>query len=89
MPVVETFKLEEILNKSGGQHYPHNKSMGLFCCHGNQSLDLISPQLNAGYFLCHPRWACWIRKFVFESVEEGQATEAGPWTSLFLSIQLR
>ena len=31
----------------------------------------------------------WFRKFVFESVREGHATEAGPRTKSFSSIQLR
>ena len=47
MPVLETFKLEEILNKSREQHYPHYMSMGHFCCHGNQSLGSICPKFNA------------------------------------------
>ena len=25
-------------------HFPHNKSMGAFCCHGNQSFDPVCPE---------------------------------------------
>ena len=30
--------------KCGRHHFPHYKSMGAFCCHGNQSFDPICPK---------------------------------------------
>ena len=35
---------ELITEKRWRHHFPHYKSMGAFCCHGNQSFDPICPK---------------------------------------------
>ena len=48
MPVLVTCKFEEDLIKKNRENvdtsFPHYKSMGAFCCHGNQSFDPICPK---------------------------------------------
>ena len=34
----------KITEKRWQHHFPHYKSMGAFCCHGNQSFDSICPK---------------------------------------------
>ena len=47
MPVLVTCKFEKDLTKTTEKRrkhsFPHYKSMGDFCCHGNQSFDPIRP----------------------------------------------
>ena len=46
------FEKDLIKNKKEkvGHHFPHYKSMGAFCCHGNQSFDLICPKTLCSLF---------------------------------------
>ena len=45
MPVLVTCKyISKITDKRWRHHFPHYKSMGAFCCHGNQCFDPICPQ---------------------------------------------
>ena len=48
MHVLVTCKYKRIGSKTTEKrwrhHFPHFKSMGNFCCHGNQSCDPISPK---------------------------------------------